>query len=391
MIYLDYHASTPVDPRVMAAMASHFTENFGNPHATDHAAGWRAHETVETSARSIALTLGIDSDEIIFTSGATESNNLAILGIARRAPPSRRRILVSAIEHKSVLAAARAAATLGLAVEQIPVNHNGCVELGYLQQELRPDVLLVSVMAVNNEIGSLQAIGDIARCAHAVGAYMHTDAVQALAVGTLDLSSCDVDLLSISGHKIYGPKGIGLLFIRRDVQSRVEPLMYGGGQQNNVRPGTLPVPLCAGLAKAMELMNGDACADEQRRLRALRDDLVGKLQKIDERIRLNGPPLTARHPGNANLRFSGFDGRDLLASLQPRVGASAGAACTSGFPERSHVLGAIGLSDIEVDSSIRFSVGRFTTSAEIDSAVALVVDAIERLETAQAKALHTPR
>lgn len=378
-IYLDHHASTPVDPRVMVAMSPYITEDFGNPHASDHAAGWRAHEALEISGQTIALAFGIDPDEVIFTSGATESNNLAILGTARRAPPSRRRILVSAIEHKSVLEAARATTSLGFTVETIPVDRNGAVGLEDLQRRLRSDVLLVSVMAVNNEIGSIQPINDIASCAHAVGAYMHTDAVQALAVGPLDLSSLDVDLLSISGHKIYGPKGIGGLFIRREVQGKVEPLMYGGGQQSGIRPGTLPVPLCVGLAKAVELMQSEASENEQRRLRALRDGLVAKLQAMDGRVCLNGPLLHARHPGNANLRFAGLDGRDLVAMLQPLVAASTGSACSSGIPAPSYVLRAIGLSGSEADSSIRFSVGRFTTQSDIDDAVALIAQAIDRL------------
>jgi len=383
VIYLDYHASTPVDPRVTASMAPHLSDNFGNPHAADHIAGWRAYKAVETAAQKIASALGIDSDEVIFTSGATESNNLAILGIARRAPQSRRRILVSAIEHKSVLAAAHATTSLGFSVEQIPVDRNGLVGLEDLQHRLRSDVLLVSVMAVNNEIGTIQSIGEIVRCAHAVGAYVHTDAAQALAAGPLDPGSWDVDLMSLSGHKIYGPKGIGLLVIQREVQGKLEPLTYGGGQQNGIRPGTLPVPLCVGLAEAVGLTRGEAAEEEQKRLRALRDGLVCKLQRVDGRISLNGPPLTTRHPGNANLRFTGLDGRDLLGRLQPYVAASTGSACTSGIPEPSHVLRAIGLSSIEADSSIRFSVGRFTADADIDEAVALIAKVIQELNTSR--------
>lgn len=383
VIYLDYQASTPVDPRVLAAMTIHFTDHFGNPHAADHAVGWRAHDAVEVSARRIASALRVDVDEIVFTSGATESNNLALLGIARRAPSSRRRILVSAIEHKSVLEAARAAVAHGFSLEEIPVDSFGCVDLEALQRRLATDVLLVSVMAVNNEIGSIQPIGEIARQAHAVGAYVHTDAAHALAVGPLDLATWDVDLLSLSGHKIYGPKGIGLLAIRREVQAEVEPLMYGGGQQNGLRPGTVAVPLCVGLAEAVELMTGDEASLERRRVRALRDALLAKLQTIDERICLNGPQLDHRHPGNANVRFPGLDGRDLLAALQPMLAASTGSACTSGIPERSHVLRAIGLGRSDVDSSIRFSVGRYTTESQVYCAITLIAAAVARLDNAK--------
>lgn len=378
IIYLDNQASTPIDPRVMAAMAPFFLEHFGNPHSVDHLAGWRAHEAVDIAATKIASVLDGDSDEIIFTSGATEANNLAILGMARRAPPSRQRILVSSIEHKCVLAAARMAASCGLTVELLPVDCHGLVNLDDLQRRLRPDVLLVSVMAVNNEIGTIQPIDEIARLAHTVGAYMHTDAVHAFAAG-LDLGSWDVDLMSLSGHKIYGPKGIGALFIRREIQRNVEPLMYGGGQQNGLRSGTLPVPLCAGFAAAVSLMNSEGAEEERQRLRTLRDALTTKLRHVDERIQLNGPTGNARHPGNANLRFPGFDAQDILTVLQPRVAASTGSACTSGEVRASHVLEAIGLTTEEAESSVRFSMGRFTTDDEIDEAVALIAEVLQTL------------
>jgi cysteine desulfurase len=380
VIYLDYHASSPVDPRVMAAMAPYFTEFFGNPHATEHSEGWRAHEAIDAAARKIATALGTDPDEIIFTSGATESNNLAILGIARRAPLPRQRILVSSIEHKCVLAAARMAASFGLTVELIPVDRDGFIDLDDLRERLRPDVLLVSVMAVNNEIGTIQPIREIARHAHAVGALMHTDASQALAAGPLNVALWDVDLLSLSAHKIYGPKGIGLLVIRRDIQDSIEPLMYGGEQQQGLRSGTLPVPLCVGLAEAVALMTGEGAGRELQRLRSLRDALIAKLHQVDERIQVNGPESNARHSGNANLRFPGLDARDLLAALQPCVAASTGSACISGIEESSHVLRAIGLSSIEADSSVRFCVGRFTVEEDIDEAVSLIRSALQRLK-----------
>jgi len=378
VIYLDYHASTPLDPRVAAAMAPFFTEQFGNPHAVDHAAGWRANEGVERAARSIAASLRADPDEIIFTSGATEANNLAILGLAHRATPARRRILVSTIEHKCVLEAARICAARGAKLELLPVSREGLVSLDDLKRRLGPDLLLVSVMLVNNEIGTIQPIGEIADLAHTAGAYVHTDAAQALATAPLDLSSADVDLLSLSGHKIYGPKGIGALFARRSIQGHLEPLMYGGGQQNGLRPGTVPVPLCVGLAEAVALMNGEDALEERQRLARLRDDLVAKLQRVDERILLNGPSTDTRHPGNASLRFP-VEARGLLAALQPQVAASAGAACISGIEAPSYVLQAIGLSVEQAESSVRLSVGRFTLDREIDEAVALFAEALERL------------
>lgn len=384
LIYLDHNSSTPLDPRVAASMAPFLTEHFGNPHAADHVAGWRAYEAVETAALTIATVLGADSDEILFTSGATESNNLAILGLARRASPARQRILVSAIEHKCVLAAAQAAAALGLSVEVLPVDRQGFVDLDDLQRRLQSDVLLVSVMAVNNEIGTIQPIREIADLAHTFGAYVHTDAAQALAAGPGLLASWDVDLLSLSGHKIYGPKGIGALFIRREVQKHIEPLMYGGGQQNSLRPGTLPVPLCVGLAEAVNLMDGEDAVEELQKLRVLRDALVDRLMNVDGRILLNGPSAaSARHPGNANLRFPGFEAQDLLALLQPRIAASTGSACTSGMVTPSHVLHAIGLSGAEADSCVRFCVGRFTVEADIDETVLLIAEALDKLSALQ--------
>lgn len=372
IIYLDNHASTPLDLRIADAMTPYLTEHFANPHASDHAAGWRAHEAVERAATDLAVVIGADSDEIIFTSGATESNNLAILGLGRRATTARRRILVSAVEHKCVLSAARVLGDSGFQIDVIPVDSSGFVDMVELRRLLNDEVLLVSIMAVNNEIGTIQNISEIAMLARSVGALVHTDAVQSLASGPIDVTSWDVDTLSLSAHKIYGPKGIGALFIRRSVQKLVEPLIYGGGQQFGIRSGTLPVPLCVGLAEAARLMVDDSANTERRRLGALRDKFVAGLQHLDDGVRLNGPPTSQRHPGNANVHFPGIDGRDLIAAIQPRVAASTGSACTSGTQEPSHVLRAIGLSGSQAEGSIRFSLGRFTSDADVEEAVNLI-------------------
>jgi len=353
-------------------MTPYLTEHFANPHASDHAAGWRAHEAVERAATDLAVVIGADSDEIIFTSGATESNNLAILGLGRRATTARRRILVSAVEHKCVLSAARVLGDSGFQIDVIPVDSSGFVDMVELRRLLNDEVLLVSIMAVNNEIGTIQNISEIAMLARSVGALVHTDAVQSLASGPIDVTSWDVDTLSLSAHKIYGPKGIGALFIRRSVQKLVEPLIYGGGQQFGIRSGTLPVPLCVGLAEAARLMVDDSANTERRRLGALRDKFVAGLQHLDDGVRLNGPPTSQRHPGNANVHFPGIDGRDLIAAIQPRVAASTGSACTSGTQEPSHVLRAIGLSGSQAEGSIRFSLGRFTSDADVEEAVNLI-------------------
>ncbi len=360
-------------------MAPYFSQHFANPHAADHAEGWLANAAVEEAASKLASAIGADRDEIVFTSGATEANNLAILGLARRASPSRRRILVSAIEHKCVLSSAQAAEAMGLTVELLPVESQGLIDSEYLKSRLSDDVLLVSVMAVNNEVGTIQDVASISNLARMVGALVHTDAVQAMAAGPIDVSSWDVDTLSLSAHKIYGPKGIGALYIRRDVQQQIEPLIYGGGQQNGIRSGTLPVPLCVGFSEAASLMADTSAQAERDQLTALRDKFVNEIQARDKSVRLNGPSGGLRHPGNANLRFPGLDARDLIAALQPRVAASTGSACSTGIPEPSHVLRAIGLTGLEAESSVRFSLGRFTSDSDVSQAVELIVEAVQAL------------
>jgi cysteine desulfurase len=375
-IYLDYQASTPVDPRVIDRMHEFFVSSPANPHASEHSMGWRAYAAVEAASAEIATVLRVDADEIVFTSGATEANNLAILGLLPRAPAGRRRVLVSAIEHKSVLAAADAAKRFGVMADIVPVDGSGLVDIDSLSAQLADDVLLVSIMAVNNEIGSMQSLRAIADRVHRAGALFHTDAVHALAAGPFDLSEIGADFASLSAHKVYGPKGVGCLFIRRELQNRIEPLMYGGDQQRGLRPGTLPVPLCVGFGMAVGLMTGDGAEDDRQRIAGLRDLLVHRLLDLDPRTHLNGPPLQARHPGNANLRFSGLDARDVLSVLQPRLAASTGSACTSGDPEPSHVLRSIGLSAEDAQASIRFSLGRFTSVDDIERAISLIGEAI---------------
>jgi cysteine desulfurase len=380
-IYLDYQSTTRADPRVVEEMAPYMSDLFGNPHSSDHSAGWRAAEAVDGAKRQVASTIGCDPDEVIFTSGATESNNLALLGFARRAVgQGRQRILVSAIEHKSVLAAARALRDqLGYVVEQLPVDRVGHLRFEEVERSIGDDVLLVSVMAVNNEIGTIQDVAAISRIARRFDVKIHTDATQA--VGNLDARTLTehVDFLSLSGHKIYGPKGIGALFVRRDMQERVEPLIYGGGQQGHLRSGTLPVPLCVGLGVAAVLSAGAEHAEKRDTMRERRDRFVRMMCSLPWNIVVNGPDGGSRHPGNANLRFDGFSAHEILGSLQPRVAASTGSACTSGMPEPSHVLRAIGLSRDEAESSIRFSLGLQTSDEELDEVVSLVDEVLPRL------------
>jgi cysteine desulfurase len=379
-IYLDYQATTPVDSRVFAAMSPYFGEAFGNPHSADHAMGWESARAVDDSAAAVAALLGVDADEIVFTSGATEANNLALLGLGRRAADSkRRRILCSAVEHKSVLAAARALRdSLGFELDLVPVDCDGRVILDELRARLRDDVLLVSVMLVNNEIGTIQDIAAIAQAVDSAGAVLHCDAAQAPCAIDLRPAAQHVDLMSLSAHKMHGPKGIGALFARRELQDHIEPLIYGGGQQRNLRSGTTPTPLCVGMAAAARLLSGEAAINERVAISGLRDRFLDGLKRLEFATTVNGP-TESRHPGNANVRFDGFSAQDILGTLQPFVAASTGSACTSGIPEPSHVLRAIGLSEEEASSSIRFAVGRGTTEADVDEAVDHVAKALRSL------------
>ncbi|MDA8041033.1 MAG: cysteine desulfurase [Pirellulales bacterium] len=362
-------------------MEPYFRERFGNPHSADHVFGWRAAEAVEGAALRIATMLGADADEIVFTSGATEANNLAMLGLARAAAGGdRNRVLVGAAEHKSVLALARVLRDqLGYEVETIPVGADGVADVGALEAMIDERVLFVSVMLVNNEIGSVNPVREIGRVCESRGVLLHCDGAQAPVAADLGAVSDSADLLSLSAHKMYGPMGAGVLFVRRSVRGRIHPVMHGGGQQGHLRSGTLPVPLCVGTGAAAEIISGAGMENERARLRRLRDRFVSGLRALDWPIHLNGPDLAARHPGNANMRFEGFSAHDILGLLQPGLAASTGSACTTGSPESSHVLAAIGLTRAEADASIRFSLGRQTSSEDVEEAVVLIGRALADL------------
>ena len=377
-IYADYQATTPVDPRVLERMAPYWRQSFGNPHSSDHVVGWRAAEAVQESLSSVAALIGADPDEVIFTSGATEANNLALFGLARRAPAGRRRILVSAIEHKCVLAAARVLEEReGFSVESIPVDSEGFVDLAALERMVDDTVLVVSVMAVNNEVGTIQDVPRIAPLLSRHGVLFHCDAAQAPCAMDMSDLTHHADLISLSGHKMYGPQGIGALYIRRDVQQDVEPIIYGGGQQAGLRSGTVPMPLSVGMAAAADLVRSPDEPNERQQVAQQRDAFVKGLEASPCSIAINGPIGDWRHPGNANIRFDGFSAQDVLGALQPSVAAATGAACASGIPEPSHVLRALGLSAEQADSSIRFSFGRFTTDHEIDETARVVRGILE--------------
>jgi len=379
-IYLDYQATTPVDQRVLESMLPYFTSQFGNPHSAEHFLGWQVAESVEKSRRSVSDLIGADPDEIIFTSGATESNNLALFGLVGRRQNKRNKILLSPIEHKSILAVARELHLKhGIECVTIPVDHDGLVDLDFIADNTNDSVLAISVIGVNNEIGTIQPLADIGVLAQKHGALFHCDAAQAPCALDLDVYDMNIDLLSLSSHKIYGPMGIGGLYVKREHIQKIEPQIFGGGQQNNIRSGTLPVPLCVGFGKAAELVSGNNASAERLRIAAIRDRFVYTLTERGGQIHSNGPDSRIRHPGNSNLRFQEFSAHDILLTLQPKVAASSGSACTSGTTEPSYVLRSIGLTDDEASSSIRFSFGRFSTNEDVDEAVELIQDTIFRL------------
>ena len=384
-IYLDHQATTPLNRHVLAEMAPYYGDSFGNPHSLDHSLGWESARAVEKATAQVARLIGAYPEDIIFTSGATESNNMALLGLGRKvAGGSRHRILFSAIEHKCVLESVRVLKEqYGYDIEQIPVDRQGCIVLSALDDMLDEDVLAVSIMAVNNEIGTIQEIGKISEYIRRHGAVFHCDAAQAPLAMSINSLAKHTDILSLSGHKMYGPKGVGVIFIERELQERIEPLIYGGGQQNGLRSGTLPVPICVGMGAAAELLIGDDTDEKRIDMRRLRDDFVRRLRGLTWPISLIGPEEEARHPGNASICFHGFSAHTILGALQPRLAASTGSACTSGIPQPSHVLRAAGLNIDDAEASVRFSLGFGTTDEDVDQAVGLVEEVLKKLSKAE--------
>ncbi len=374
-IYLDYQATTPADPRVIEAMEPFFGEKFGNPHSRSHFYGWEAEDAVERARAQVAALIGAQEKEIVFTSGATESNNLAIKGIARF-HSDKSHVVTVATEHKCVLESCAQLESEGFRVTYLPVGADGLVDLDQLRGAIDDNTSLVSIMAVNNEIGVIQPLADIGAICREKDVFFHTDAAQAAGRIALDVEAMSIDLMSLTGHKFYGPMGIGALYVRRRPRVRLEPLFSGGGQEQGLRSGTIPAPLSVGLGKAAEIA-AEEWEEEAHRIKALRGRFLDRLLTQISDVRVNGS-MDQRIPGNLNLSFPGVQAEDLMAALKD-LAVSSGSACTSESVEPSHVLKALGLSDDLAAASIRIGFGRFTTEDETDTAADLIAREAVRL------------
>jgi len=377
-VYLDYQATTPCDPRVVEAMLPWFTEHFGNPHSRNHRYGWEAEEAVEQGRAAIARLIGADPKELIFTSGATESNNLAIKGAVHFLKDKRDHIITVVTEHKCVLDTCRHLEQEGFAVTYLPVRPDGLIELADLEAAITDRTALVSVMGVNNEIGVVQPLAEIGALCRSRGVLFHTDCAQAAGKIPLDVNAMNIDLMSLSSHKIYGPKGIGALYVRRRPRVRLVPLINGGGQERGLRSGTLATPLCVGFGKAAEIALAEM-ASESERLKHLQNRLLGGLRQRLPEIYVNGD-LEKRVPGNLNVSFAFVEGEGLMMGVKG-LAVSSGSACTSASLEPSYVLRALGLDAEMAHTSLRFGLGRFTTDEDIDFAIDHIVTAVEHLRS----------
>lgn len=388
-VYLDNAATTPVDPDVAACMAGCLTRDgvFGNPASRSHVYGWDAEERVEQARVELAELVDCDPREIVWTSGATESDNLAIKGVALARRDRGRHLITSLVEHKAVIDSCRWLETQGFDVTWLRPRANGAVDPEAVADALRPDTILVSLMAVNNELGVRNDIAAIGALTREAGVPLHVDAAQALGKMPIDLAAWPVDLMSFSGHKIYGPKGVGALYVRRDPALVLEPQMHGGGHERGLRSGTLATHQIVGMGRACVLA-GERLDSETARIEALRRQFLDGVAGLED-VRLNGDPADCV-PGIVNLGFGGVDGEALMLALAGDVACSTASACTSATIEPSHVLRAIGLDDTLAHASIRFSIGRFTTGAEIEHASARLVETVSRMRTArQSAGMHS--
>jgi cysteine desulfurase len=375
-IYLDYQATTPMDPRVLEKMLPYFTEKFGNPHSRSHAYGWEAEAACDLAREQVADLIGANEKEIIFTSGATESNNIAIKGVARFYKDQKNHIITPVTEHKCVLDSARHLQQEGFEVTYLPVQKNGLVDLEALKAAIKPNTLLVSVMAVNNEIGVIQPLAEIGKICRERGVFFHTDAAQGFGKIPLDVEAMNIDLMSISGHKCYGPKGIGALYVRRRPRIRLEALFSGGGQERGFRSGTLPTPQVVGLGEAARIAKlemGKDAAHVRHIFGRFEKEILNGMQDVY----LNGD-RESRFLGNLNASFAYVEGESMLMAVKD-LAVSSGSACTSASLEPSYVLRALGLNEEMAHTSIRFGFGRFTTDEEIDFAINLIKNSVGKL------------
>ncbi len=376
-IYLDYNATTPVDPKVVDAMVPYFTESYGNAASRNHSFGWQVEKVVDDARELIGKLIGAGGKEIVFTSGATESNNLAILGVAEFYKKKGKHIISSPIEHKAVIDPCNALEQNGYEITFLDVDKHGCIDLKQLEESIRQDTILVSLMAGNNEIGTLNPIMEIGKITRNKEVIFHTDATQSVGKIPIDVEEMNIDLLSMTAHKFYGPKGIGALYVRRKKpRVRLSPIMFGGGHERGMRSGTLNVPGIVGFAKALEL-SVDEMASEAERLTGLRQRLLDRLNSELDYIFLNGHP-TERLPNNLNVSFGYVEGESLMMGVN-ELAVSSGSACTSASLEPSYVLRALGVGDDLAHSSIRVGMGRFTTVEEVDYAAEKMIAAVKRL------------
>jgi len=384
-IYLDHHATTPVDPRVLEAMLPYFSEVFGNPHSIQHVVGRTAADAVERARAQVAALVGADPREIVFTSGATESNNIAIKGAARFAREHRGRdhVVTAITEHKCVLESCKRLEAEGFRVTYLPVDEHCQIDLDALVDAIDEKTSLVSIMAAQNEVGSLAPMDEIGTITREKGVLFHTDAAQAVAKVPLDVNGANIDLMSLSGHKIYGPKGVGILYVRRRPRARLEPLFDGGGQERGVRSGTVAPALVVGIGEACAVA-AEEMTEEGTRLQALRRRMLLQITKALPDTIVNGDP-DHHLPGNLSFAFPETDGTALIEALAEDVCVSSGSACTSASVEPSYVLRAMGLSDALAGSSLRVGLGRTTTEYEVDAAAGRIVAEVERLRDLDVK------
>jgi cysteine desulfurase len=374
---MDYHATTPVDPRVFAAMTPYFTETFGNAASRNHSFGWVAEEAVEKSRKQIADLIGATPKEIVFTSGATESNNLALKGVAEMYAEKGNHLITAATEHKAILDTCKRLEKHGIRVTYLPVQANGLIDLEMLKEAITDKTILISIMYANNEIGVIQHMAEIGKIAKAKGVLVHSDATQAVGKVPVNVIKDNIDLMSLSGHKIYGPKGVGALYVRRkNPRVQITAQMDGGGHERGMRSGTLNVPGIVGLGEACAICQADM-PEESRRMAYLRDKLRGKLEAELDEVYINGT-MDSRLPNNLNISFAYVEGESLLMGIND-IAVSSGSACTSATLEPSYVLKALGAGDDLAHSSIRFGLGRFNTEEEVDYVATKVIDVVRKL------------